>query len=86
LESLTRNQFLKTVGATAALALLPKGSWSTTVFRRLRPADAAWSSPLAWKQLNRVVGGNLFRVTSPLSVKQLPDNLQNPYYRVISPA
>ena len=80
LGSLTRNQFLKTFGASAALALLPQGSWAAANFRRLRPTDAAWPSPSAWKQLNNAVGGNLLRVTSPLSGKQFPDNLKNPYY------
>ena len=80
LGSLTRNQFLKAFGASAALALLPQGSWAAANFRRLRPTDAAWPSPSAWKQLNNAVGGNLLRVTSPLSGKQFPDNLKNPYY------
>jgi FAD/FMN-containing dehydrogenase len=53
-------------------------------------SDAGWPSPSAWKRLNDAVGGNLIRVSSPLSTlvhdpasadaASLFANLQNPYY------
>jgi FAD/FMN-containing dehydrogenase len=62
----------------------------STNIHRVRPSDAAWPSPAAWKQLSNEVGGNLFPVRFPLSeIKAAPDgpaaqqlgkDLRNPYW------
>ena len=60
------------------------------VFARVRPGDAAWPSEESWNRLNRLVGGRLNKVNSPLSVcREAPDSpacrdvfksLRNPFY------
>jgi FAD/FMN-containing dehydrogenase len=87
---MNRRAFLKTIGSAALLPLVPYRLWASTSFSRRRPADAAWPSPAAWKQLNDAVGGNLIPVNFPLSIlktdpdgaaaKQLLENLKNPYF------
>lgn len=76
--SVSRGEFLRALVSAAALALLPRNALAGPTLKRLRRSDAAWPSASAWKQLNQAVGGNLIRVTSPLSARQLPP--QNPYY------
>ncbi|HKM98922.1 MAG TPA: FAD-binding protein [Candidatus Binataceae bacterium] len=81
---------MKAIGSTALLPVLPRVSWANTPFSRVRPSDAAWPSPAAWKQLNEAVGGNLIPVEFPLSIlktdpdsdaaKSLMANLKNPYF------
>ncbi len=87
---MNRRVFLKAIGSTALLPILPRRSWASTNFRRHRPADAAWPSQSAWQQLNDAVGGNLLPVNVPLSIfntnpqgaaaKRLLEDLKNPYY------
>ena len=88
---MNRRAFLRAIGSAALLPILPRRLWaSATNFRRRRPADAAWPSPSAWKQLNEAVGGNLIKVDFPLSIlksdpdsdaaKELEKNLKNPYF------
>ena len=88
---MNRRAFLQAIGSAALLPILPRRLWaSATNFRRRRPADAAWPSPAAWKQLNDAVGGNLIKVDFPLSIlkanpdsdaaKELAKNLKNPYF------
>src|SRR5258708_299134 len=86
---MNRRAFLKAIGAAAVLPILPTGLLAGTSFRRRRPADAAWPSQSAWKQLDEAVGGNLIPVDFPLSVKTDPEGaaakllskeLRNPYY------
>jgi FAD/FMN-containing dehydrogenase len=87
---MNRRSFLKAIGSAALLPMLPRRLWANTPVSRVRPSDAAWPSPAAWKQLNEAVGGNLIPVEFPLSIlKADPDssaaqtllkNLKNPYY------
>ncbi|HUN57770.1 MAG TPA: FAD-binding oxidoreductase [Candidatus Binataceae bacterium] len=87
---MNRRTFLKAIRSVTLLTVLPRRLWADTSFHRCRPADAAWPSQAAWKQLNAAVGGNLIRVSFPLSVlKTDPDsaaaallakNIKNPYY------
>ena len=87
---MNRRAFLKAIGSAALAPILPRRLFASTSFRRLRPSDAAWPSPSAWKQLNDAVGGNLISVDFPLSVlktdpdsaaaKLLTANIRNPYY------
>ena len=86
--SLTRNEFLKAIGAAALLPVLPGAAAAR--FSRRRPADALWPSPAAWRQLDKAVGGNLLAVQFPLSAlttdpsgaaaSQVMRDLRNPYY------
>jgi FAD/FMN-containing dehydrogenase len=76
--AMNRSQFLRALGLTALSPLMPGDLFASTRSHRRRPSDAAWPSASAWKQLNNAVGGNLMRVTSPLSKGRLPP--QNPYY------
>jgi FAD/FMN-containing dehydrogenase len=56
----------------------------------VRPGDAGWPSPAAWKRLKDEVDGNLIAVDSPITActrtgqeeacKTLLANLKNPYY------
>jgi hypothetical protein len=72
------------------LPMLPRRLWADTLFRRVRPSDAAWPSHAAWKHLNEAVGGNLIPVQFPFSIlksdpysaaaKTLLENVKNPYY------
>ncbi len=94
-----RREFLKAAVATPLLPgpellqlaaaradALDKGR----VFSRVRPTDAAWPSEESWNRLNRLVGGRLIKVKSPLSIcREAPDSpackevfkaLRNPYY------
>jgi len=86
-----RRAFLQAIGSAALLPILPRRLWASAPnFRRRRPADAAWPSPAAWKQLNEAVGGNLIKVDFPLSIlktdpdsdaaRELAKNLKNPYF------
>src|SRR5271156_878795 len=87
---MNRRAFLKAIGSAALAPILPRRLFASTSFRRLRPSDAAWPSPSAWKQLNDAVGGNLISVDFPLSVlktdpdsaaaKLLTANIRNPFY------
>jgi FAD/FMN-containing dehydrogenase len=87
---MNRRSFLKVVGSAALLPMLPRRLWADTPLRRVRPVDAAWPSPAAWKQLKEAVGGNLIPVEFPLSIlktdpdspaaKTLLKNLKNPYF------
>ena len=87
---MNRRSFLKAVGSAALLPILPRRLSASTNFSRRRPADAAWPSQSAWKQLNDAVGENLIPVEFPLSVLKtdpegaaaqlLAKNLRNPYY------
>jgi FAD/FMN-containing dehydrogenase len=87
---MNRRAFLKVIGSAALLPILPRRLSASTNFRRRRPSDATWPSPVAWKQLNDAVGGNLIPVDFPLSVfktdpesaaaKLLAENIRNPYY------
>lgn len=88
---MNRRAFLKALGSAALLPLLPLRLFAANPnFRRRHPADPAWPSPSAWKQLNDAVGGNLLPVNFPLSqlktdpesaaAKLLWKNLKNPYY------
>jgi FAD/FMN-containing dehydrogenase len=87
---MNRRSFLKAVGTAALLPMLPRRLWAGSPFRRVRPSDAAWPSPAAWKELNEAVGGNLIPVQFPIAVlkndphstaaKTLLENLKNPYY------
>jgi FAD/FMN-containing dehydrogenase len=59
-------------------------------FRRVRPSDPGWPSAASWAQLDRLVGGQLIKVYSPLSscvadvesapCVELGKQLTNPYY------
>jgi FAD/FMN-containing dehydrogenase len=87
---MNRRAFLKAIGSTALLPMLPGGLWAGTSFRRRRPSDLGWPSKAAWKQLNEAIGGNLIAVNFPLSVpktdpngdaaKLLWEQLKSPYY------
>src|SRR5882757_2494741 len=87
---MNRRAFLKAIGSTALgsalLSILPRRLFASANARRLRPSDAAWPSPSAWKQLNDAVGGNLIPVNFPLSAdgdaaKLLSGgDIKNPYY------
>lgn len=76
-------------------ALLAQAAQSTSS-RRVRPSDAAWPSPSAWKRLKDQVGGNLIPIQSPLNILnaepdspaagQLWKNLRNPYLIADDPA
>jgi hypothetical protein len=87
---MNRRSFLKTIGSAALLPMLPRRLWASTGVRRVRPGDAAWPSPMAWKQLDEAVGGNLIPVNFPLSIlktapdsaeaRQLLKDIKNPYY------
>ena len=68
---MNRRVFLKAIGSTALLPILPRRSWASTNFRRHRPADAAWPSQSAWQQLNDAVGGNLLPVNFPVDLVPL---------------
>jgi FAD/FMN-containing dehydrogenase len=86
---MNRRKFLRTLGSTVLLPMLPRSLWARTGARS-RPSGAAWPTEAAWKRLNEAVGGNLLPVKFPLSVlKADPDgaaarriwrNLKNPYY------
>jgi FAD/FMN-containing dehydrogenase len=98
-NSMRRRQLLK---AAAAIPLLPGAELlrlaaaraddgdAKHVFVRVRPGDAAWPSEESWNRLNRLVGGRLIKVNSPLSVcREAPDSpvcqevfrsLRNPYF------
>ena len=42
--------------------------------RRCRPGDATWPSAAEWEELNRLVGGRLVAVRSPLAAcRDAPD-------------
>ena len=91
---MNRRAFLKAIGSAAVIGssalvpLLPRRLSASTNFRRLRPSDATWPSPSAWKQLDEAVGNNLIPVKFPLSATDpagaaselLSKNLRNPYY------
>ena len=87
---MNRKTFLKYLGSTAVLPMLPRPLRAGTTARRCRPSDSGWPSPSAWKRLDDAVGGNLVRVDFPLNIlKDDPDsssaaalkkNLKNPYY------
>ena len=63
---------------------------ASSVRRRCRPADPGWPSKAAWDALNRSTGGNLMRVSSPLSACETAPgssacdaafaSLRNPYF------
>jgi hypothetical protein len=98
-HSMKRRQLLK---AAAAIPLLTGADLlhlaaaraddgdAKRVFARVRPGDAAWPSEESWNRLNRLVGGRLNKVNSPLSVcREAPDSsacrevfksLRNPFY------
>jgi len=90
MERIGRRSFLKAIGSTALIPMLPRPLLASAPLRRCRPSDPGWPSELAWKQLNEAVGGNLIPVEFPLSIlktdpgsaaaKQLAANLKNPYY------
>ena len=89
---MNRRTFLKAIGASALLPMLPHSvsAAANAKFTRVRPSDPAWPSQAAWKQLSETVGGNLIPVQFPLSIlktdptsdaaKQLLQNIKNPYY------
>src|SRR5258707_14541663 len=87
---MNRRAFLRAIGSAALIPILPRRLFASTNFSRRRPADPAWPSDSAWKQLNEAVGGNLIPVDFPLSIlktdpsgsaaKLLLENLKNPYY------
>jgi hypothetical protein len=83
-HSMKRRQLLK---AAAAIPLLTGAELlhlaaaraddgdAKRVFARVRPGDAAWPSEESWNRLNRLVGGRLNKVNSPLSVcREAPDS------------
>ena len=88
--SMTRNEFLKAIGAAALLSVVPGNVTADARFARRRPADALWPSSAAWRQLDEAVGGNLIAVKFPLSAlttdpsgaaaNQVLRSLTNPYY------
>jgi len=91
MSEINRHEFLKALGALALVPALPRRAHaSVEPFRRVRPGDAAWPSPSAWKQLSENVGGNLFPVEFPLSGlrknsasvqgQQLAHDLSNPFF------
>src|SRR5476649_712210 len=85
-----RRTSLKALLSSAIVPILPNSLLAATNFRRVRPSDASWPSPSAWKQLDNAVGGNLIPVKFPLSVlksdptgdaaKQFSEVVRNPYY------
>jgi hypothetical protein len=85
-----RRSFLRAIGSTALLPILPRRLSASTHFRRRRPSDANWPSQAAWKRLNDAVDGNLIPVKFPLdscihdvdsaACKNLALNFKNPYY------
>ena len=86
----TRRESLKAFGSAALASLLPPRGFTSTQFRRRRPADSTWPAASAWQQLNRAVGGNLLSVPFPLDgfrndptgalAEQLSTDITNPYY------
>jgi FAD/FMN-containing dehydrogenase len=87
---MNRRSFLQRSTAAALLPLAPRAlrADAAPAIRRVRPSDANWPSPAAWKKLNDAVNGNLIQVNSPLTacVKNPADcaelfaNIKNPYY------
>jgi hypothetical protein len=87
---MNRRAFLNAFASAALLPVLPRRAAAGTGFRRRRPSDPTWPSASAWKRLNDAVGGNLIRVSSPVSTirndpanavaRVLFENLKNPYY------
>jgi FAD/FMN-containing dehydrogenase len=87
---MNRREFLKASGAVSLSPLWPGGVFASSASRRVRPSDAGWPSPAAWKRLNNAVGGNLIPVDFPINAcvsssqsadcKTLFANLKNPYY------
>lgn len=88
-----RRAVLKAAGSVLLPMVAPRllaASAASTRIRRVRPSDAAWPSPMAWKRLNAAVGGNLLPVHFPLNdlkaapngaaAAQLLKNLRNPYW------
>src|SRR5208282_2162685 len=97
--SIERRRLLKWAGAIPLLLAcspLPSGpaqksaAKEAAVFRRSRPSDPSWPSDGSWQGLDRVVGGQLIKVQSPLaacaaspagaSCTDVFRELKNPYY------
>lgn len=89
-----RRTLLKTAGSLMLLPALPRQLAATaaasTGIQRIRPSDAAWPPPAAWKRLSRRVGGNLVPVRFPLgvlrtapataAVSRLAKEIKDPYW------
>src|SRR5215831_9480643 len=84
-----RRGFLKLLMGGAAAGAF--GPWrgdalGATELRRVRPPDAAWPGPEAWKALGRQLRGTLTRVESPFTSGNVPLSpdllklLENPYF------
>jgi FAD/FMN-containing dehydrogenase len=72
-----------------------EGTLAPNVFRRVRPADPTWPSPVSWEKLNQDVDGRLIKVrpllascadASGKACQDLLNDLQNPYYVGDQPA
>ena len=81
---MNRRTFLKFSGGASLVGLWPRGLVVPSRIRRVRPSDAGWPSPAAWKRLNDSVDGNLIRVEFPINTA-LPADIKNPYYIGDSP-
>jgi len=77
-------QLLMGGAATGAFGRWRVEALGATELRRVRPADAGWPGPDAWKALGQQLRGSLTRVESPLATgavaPELLKQLQNPYF------
>jgi FAD/FMN-containing dehydrogenase len=73
---MNRRNVLASAGSIGLLLMFPNALRAQVAARRVRPSDAAWPRKASWDQLNRTVGGRLFRVPFDLDFAQLT----NPYY------
>jgi hypothetical protein len=93
---LKRREFLSSL-AVAAAGTLPSLNAAAasiapgrSVYRRVRPTDAAWPDAVSWSRLNDAIGGNLIKVqglfqscvSDPDSAAcaQTRQNIGNPYW------
>lgn len=90
-----RRDFVKGLTAISVLPLAIGANGPPSVFRRVRPGDAAWPSDAKWAALKDRVGGRLIKLESPLTAcKEASSaactdtlrNLTNPYYISDEPA
>lgn len=86
-----RRALLVSAGAIAlAASPLEAAVRTPSRYRRVRPPEAAWPGPEAWKGLGQRVGGRLVEVRSPFAecavdpggatCAELFRNLRNPYF------
>ena len=80
-----RREFLSSL-AVAAAGIAP----AQTLYRRVRPLDAAWPDAASWSRLNDTVGGNLIKVQALFqqcisdpggaACTEAHENIGNPYW------